>query len=279
MKRNKTMFTTSDKHLVINEIVNRHGQEKPLQNTFQKTLIMTVVIGLLMTNTGVAKAEAADKKKTVSSIAGIPRSTSQDNMKDGRDFLKEMSEAANAVQSYSSTSSMTVFKGGKTISENSKFYFKKPRMIRAEELGPYKKGSVAVLLKNGKIKGHLGGILSKFTGTVDADSGFATTANDYPLVQSDFYSMSKVMLDFANGGKKTLASSSPVTVTGQAKPVYVIEMYTDGTTQQLMKRAYIDPQTLLPVEWFDYKDGKLFAHTNWKDVKVNADLDDSLFSL
>lgn len=246
-----------------------------------KIVISSALLALLFCSMSTPSGDAkpAEKKTVVSSLSGMARPSGTELTRDGLEFLSEMSDAANALKSYSSRSSMTVFKNGKTIQENSNFFFKKPRQIRAEELGPYKKGSVAVLLKNGKVKGHLGGLLSKFSGTVDADSDWVTSANGYPLVDSDFYSMSKVMLNFAKQGKKTLVSDSPSMVTGQPKPVYIIEMYTDASKSELMKRAYIDPQTLLPVEWFDYKDGKLFAHTLWKEVKVNVDIDDSLFNL
>lgn len=242
-------------------------------------LCLSQAYGLAAKTTSTASSPKSTNKKLVSSLSGMTRSAVQDMTNDGAEFLKEMSDAANNLNSYSFVSSMTVFKNGKTIQENSKFYFKKPRSIRAEEMGPYKKGSVAVLLKNGKVKGHLGGLLSKFSGTVDADSDWVQSANGYPLVDSDYFSMSKVMIDFANKGKKSIVTQSPVTVTGQPKPVYVLEMYTDASKQELMKRAYVDPQNLLPVEWFDYKDGKLFAHTLWKDLKLNVDLDDSLFNL
>lgn len=222
---------------------------------------------------------AADNSKAISSLSSLSSSHSQEITRDGADFLKEMAQAADALKSYTFKSHQDVFKGSKTIEENSKFYYKRPRQIRAEEMGPFKKGSVAVLLKNGKVKGHLGGIMSKFVGTVDANSEWVTSANDYPLVDSDFYGMSQVMINFVKQGKKSLVTESPVTVTGQPKPVYVLELYTNASKDELMKRAYIDPQTLLPVEWFDYKDGKLFAHTNWKDVQLNVDLNDSLFDL
>jgi outer membrane lipoprotein-sorting protein len=199
--------------------------------------------------------------------------------KDGADFLKEMASAASSLKTYSFLSHMTVFKDGKEINENSRFYFKQPRQIRAEELGPYKKGSLAVLLKNGKVKGHLGGLLSKITGTVDSDSDWVRSANGYPLVDSDFFGMSQVMLNFVKEGKKSLVTEAPVTVPGQPQQVYVLELYSNAARTELMKRAYIDPQTLLPVEWFDYKNGKLFAHTNWKDVQINNDVSDSLFDI
>ena len=254
---------------------------------FSKTLqAIVATFALSLLNPGLAEStqlptqvpQGADNNKAMS-LSSLTSAHSQEMVRDGADFLKEMSESALALKSYTFLSHQTVFKGGKTIEENSKFYFKRPRQIRAEEQGPFKKGSVAVLLKNGKVKGHLGGLMSKFVATIAPDSEWATSANDYPLADSDFYGMSQVMLKFVKAGKKSVVSETPVTVSGQSKAVYVIELYSNSSKDELMKRAYIDPQTLLPCEWFDYKDGKLFAHTNWKDVQLNVELQDSLFDL
>lgn len=247
-------------------------------NSKLQVFLVTLSLGLL--NPGLAEVTqlpASDARTT--SLSVLTSTHSQEMTKDGAEFLKEMSDAADALKSYTFQSHMVVFKDNKTIDENSKFYFKHPRQIRADELGPFKKGAVAVLLKNGKVKGHLGGLMSKFVGTVDADSDWVTSANGYPLVDSDFFGMAQVMLNFVNQGKKSLVTESPVTVTGQPKPVYVLELYTNSSKNELMKRAYVDPQTLLPVEWFDYKNGKLFAHTVWRDVQLNVELADSLFDL
>ncbi|MBX9686437.1 MAG: hypothetical protein K2X27_07015 [Candidatus Obscuribacterales bacterium] len=242
---------------------------------FRLNRLQAVLIGICLglMNPGLAESTQLPQ---LSSITGAH---SQEMTRDAADFLNEMANAADSLKSYTFQSHMTVFKDNKSIEENSKFYFRKPRQLRAEEMGPFKKGSVAVLLKNGKVKGHLGGLMSKFVGTVDANSDWVTSANGYPLVDSDFYGMSQVMINFVKAGKKSLVTESPVSVTGQPKPVYVLELYSNSAKTELMKRAYIDPQTLLPVEWFDYKDGKLFAHTNWKDVKTNVELADSLFDL
>lgn len=215
----------------------------------------------------------------VSSLASMTRGFSQDSTVDGADFFQSMADAAAGLNSYSVSAEMSVFKDGKTIHEHSNFYFKKPGLIRAEELGPYKKGAVAVVQKDGKMRGHLGGMLSKFSATIDPRSSWAASANDYPLIDSDFYSMSKVMLGFLKSGNKSFVTEHPVIVSGQPKAVYVIELCQNSSGRELMKRAYIDPQTLLPVEWFDYKNGKLFAHTIWKDLRTNINLADSLFEL
>jgi outer membrane lipoprotein-sorting protein len=252
---------------------SRHSFNSKLQALF-------VTLSFSLVNPGLAEGtQLPGDRKVSTTLSALTGTHSQEMTKDGADFLKEMASAASSLKTYSFLSHMTVFKDGKEINENSRFYFKQPRQIRAEELGPYKKGSLAVLLKNGKVKGHLGGLLSKITGTVDSDSDWVRSANGYPLVDSDFFGMSQVMLNFVKEGKKSLVTEAPVTVPGQPQQVYVLELYSNAARTELMKRAYIDPQTLLPVEWFDYKNGKLFAHTNWKDVQINNDVSDSLFDI
>ncbi len=251
------------------------------QHLLKSIQLSVLALSFCVINPGLAESSQLPphRDRASSSLSMITNAHSQEMTRDGADFLKEMATAADGLKSYSFQSHMSVFKGGKTIEENSKFYFKRPRMLRAEELGPFKKGSVAVLLKNGKVKGHLGGLMSKFVGTVAADSDWVTSANGYPLVDSDFYGMSQVMINLVKAGKKSLTTETPVDVDGYSKKLYVLELYSSASKEQLMKRAYIDPQTLLPVEWFDYKDGKLFAHTLWKDVQLNVDISDSLFDL
>ncbi len=239
------------------------------------------ILCLLLTTAGLAESSQIPEapRHNVTSLVSVSQQASQDATEDGMDFLKEMAEAANALHTYSFQSEQIVFKDKKSIQEKVNFFFKKPKLIRAEEVGDYKKGSVAVLLKNGSVRGHLGGLLSKINATLDAHSDWVVGANGYPLVDSDFYSMAQVMVNFVKEGKKSLVTGSAVKVTGQPKPVYVVELYEDNTKKQLLKRAYIDPENLLPLEWFDYKDSKLFAHTVWRNLHLNTELNDSLFQL
>ena len=257
------------------------------RNKHRKTNCLNVqnlfiaALALIFINPGMAKSTQipSGANKILPTTNAMNSNHLPELTKDGTDFLKRMADAANALQSYSFNSHMTVYKGSKTINESSLFYFKKPRKIRAEELGPFKKGSVAILLPNGKVKGHMGGLMSKFVSTVDAGSDWVTSANGYLLGDSDFYGMSQVMLNFARAGKKTFVSETPLTVNGQPRPVFVLEMYTSPSRSEIMKRAYIVPETLLPVEWFDYKNGKLFAHTIWKDLQTGVEISDALFVL
>lgn len=197
---------------------------------------------------------------------------------DGTQFLQDMADAAAAMKSYSFEYDTTVYKGNKTILQRGQFYFKQPRLLRNEMTGPFKHGSVAVLGKEGKVRGHMGGLLSGVTVSLDPYSDQLLGANGYPFADSDFASIARVMKGFLKQGCVSRVSEHPVTVEGQPKKVYVFEFYRGPGNSELYKRTYIDPQTLLPVEWFDYKGGAMFARTIWKNVKLGPVADD-LFQL
>jgi hypothetical protein len=44
------------------------------------------------------------------------------------------------------------------------------------------------------------------------------------------------------------------------------------------KRALVDPTTNIPVEWWDYQNGKLYAHSLWTNFKGNQGLSEKIFS-
>lgn len=218
----------------------------------------------------------ADTKSLISSFSSLSQVSGAGKTVDGAEMIQDMTSAANDLKAYTFTYEMTVFKGKKTIFEKGNFYFQKPRLLRVEEVGEYKKGAVAVIGKDGKIRGHLGGALSPFTVTLSENSDQLLSANGYPMVDSDYSSMCKVIQSFLKQGMKSRVSDRPVAVDGHPEKVYVLEIY-KGT--DLFKRSYVNSQSLLPVEWFDYVDGRLFARTVWKNLRITQNLSDDLFKL
>jgi outer membrane lipoprotein-sorting protein len=222
-------------------------------------------------------AQSAVKSKLLAFTA--PTQVAVERTIEANDFIKDMAEAAGQLKAYSFDYETQVFKGKKVIDQQGSFYFKQPpRMLRVEMTGDYKHGSVAVLGRDGKIRGHLGGAFGAFTITIAPDSDMLLGANGYPLVDSDFASICKVIQGFVAQGCKTRVSDHPVSVEGQSKKVYVLEVTRPSSTE-LYKRAYIDPQSMLPLEWFDYQNNQLFARTIWKDFKIDPGIKDDMFKI
>jgi outer membrane lipoprotein-sorting protein len=228
------------------------------------------------TGPAAAKPQSANKQ-LISSSTPMQRDLSVDRTTDGRDFLKAMNDAANALTNYTFDYETDVYKGGKTIQQEGKFYFKEPRQIRVQMTGAYKRGAEAVLMKDGRVRGHLGGALAPFVITLQPNSDMLLGANGYPLVDSDFLSMAQVMTNFVSKGVSCRVTETPVVVDSQPRKMYVIEFQKNAN--ELFKRAYVDPQNMLPTEWFDYDSGKLFARTTWRNFKNNAGLKDDFFKL
>jgi outer membrane lipoprotein-sorting protein len=247
---------------------------KEKSNLVATSLALLIVAGQFVISP--VQAIASSGKGKILSAMASPSDILVERTVDGTTFLQDMTEAANALKGYTCTYITTVYKGKKTIEQQGQFYFKQPRLMRVEMTGSYKRGAVAVICKDGKIRGHLGGALSPFTMIVSANSDLILGANGYPLTESDFASMASVMNSFVKDGCKVKVTDTSVAVEAQPAKVYVLEFLKSG---QLYKRAYIDPKSLLPVEWFDYQDGKLFAHTTWKNVKEDLNIADAVFQL
>lgn len=218
-----------------------------------------------------------DKDIAVVRIASLSPASS---VKEGSEFMAAMTRAAENLDKYSFRYKMTVYKGSRKINDAGNFWFRKPRMLRVESTGDYKRGAVAVLGEDGKVRGHLGGVLKSFVATVKPDSDWVMSSNGYPMVESDYASIMQNMNKYQQEGRSVQVSAQPLMIDGFASPVYIFEMYTTkSVASRIYKRVYVDAKSKLPVEWFDYKNGKLFAHTVWTDFKKDIALDDSLFKL
>jgi outer membrane lipoprotein-sorting protein len=236
--------------------------------------IAILIPGILVQ--GVEAKMIADSKM-IGSFAPASTSMTQ-RMVDGNDFLRDMTEATDSLKDYSFDYDTTVYKGNKTIDQKGQFWYKQqPKQLKCVMTGSFKKGAVAVLTKEGKVRGHLGGTLGAFVMTLSPDSDMLQGANGYPLLDSDFSSMCRVMQGFLKQGCNSKVSEHPAAVEGQQSKVYILEFYRGGS--ELYKRTYVDPQSLLPLEWFDYKDGRLFARTVWKNFKNDLHLSDDTFKI
>lgn len=245
-----------------------------------KTLLTAQIAMLSLTLTGSIAWAGSSSPLTFGStknaaLVVTPRAD-KTNMKDGQPLTEKMIKAADSYNDYTFEFEMTAYKGGTTV-ERGKFYFKKPRLIRLEEHGPLRKGSVAILTASGKVKGHAGGGLSFFVVDLSPNSSLLRSANGYPMVDSDLFSLAKALKKFVDEGKVALQAENQTTL-ANGNRVEMLEVYmkNDGP---IYKRVAVDADTLLPVEWWDYEQGNLVSHSTWHNFAGNIGLTDATFTI
>ena len=248
----------------------------------------TIAIAVLMASSvvfdvslTVASAQSKSKSgKKVSMLNDAPANNGSEKesneMVDGKAFVQDMLEAADRYNDYSFNYTMKVFKKNKPLVEQGVFTYKKPGLIRLEETGSYKKGAVAVLGADGKVRAHLGGALKFFVAELPPDSNMLRSANGHPMVQSDFKSLAKALKEFAGQGVTVKVSKSPTTLDGKSEPVHVVELHKD----KLWKKVHVSAKSKLPVEWWDYNDnGTLWSYATWNSVKANQGISENFFTV
>lgn len=199
---------------------------------------------------------------------------------DAHSFIEHMVTSADSLDSYSFSYQMSAFKDGKSVVEKGDFYFKKPRLMRLEVTEGKRKGSVAVLESNGKVRGKapgLGFLTSMIS--LSPDSSYLKSVNGYPMCDSDYFSLARALKEFLQKGCTAKMTKHVVAESTGHQPSHLIEVYTDKSATQLFKRVFVDADSYLPVEWYDYEDGKLSSQSSWRNFQSNKSLPATLFSL
>ena len=208
-----------------------------------------------------------------------PGTVINDSVQDGSQLIDQMLSAALNLSAYSANYRMKVYKGKQTLNEEGRVYFRKPKLLRLEVIQGSRKGALAILAKDGKIHGHLGGLLRVFSGTVSADSGLAKTINDYPMADTDFYSLAAYLKNMLKQGDLSLKTIDVKQTNKINSLTYILDMYSAAkpTKLLLLKRIYVNPKTYLPMFWEDYIDGKIWSESSWQNVNTNLSLPDNFF--
>jgi outer membrane lipoprotein-sorting protein len=243
---------------------------------FQSILLsFGITCSIALTSSQAQAMDAASKKDQVEIVQNV---VMRDHVRDGASFISQMIAAAGALNNYSSQYKMTV--PSRRVIENGIMYFRKPRLLRVEVKSGPKKGSVAVLCQDGKVRGRMGGALSLFTGSLSANSSMLRAVNGFPMVGTDFLSLAQYLKDkMLDKGDKSLVTVAPKQTVNTSNPAYILDMFRGVPGQErLIKRVYVDPKTTLPVYWEDYEDGKLWSQSSWSDLRVNQDFPNKLFT-
>jgi outer membrane lipoprotein-sorting protein len=248
-------------------------------NTFKTMAMRLLSLAIAICISTLMQATSAATSKDAVQIENFTeRGPIVEGMTDGRHVIEEMCKHAEELKDYSLSFEMTVFRQSSVVNECGNLYFKKPRLLRVEETGQYKAGSVVVIGKDGKAHGHEGGLAKFITVTLDPKDKSLQASNGDALTDSDFASLSVQLKTLLYKGMKSRANSEPLTMNGIGKPTYVLELYSPEHPQLVAKRIFVDPNTYLPLRWDDY-DYKSPCASVWKNVRTNIGLSDNLFSL
>lgn len=245
----------------------------------QRLSVSLLVLAVASTSIVSAWSLSAEKRPKQPPSSAAPAAVSTTNYKDGQQVISKMCTVASALDNYSSAYAMAVYKSRKPDRETGVFAFKKPKLMRVEVRTGPKKGAMAILAKDGKVHGHLGGAFKFFKGAVSPDSSFVKALNGFPMVGTDFCSLADYLQNMLKQGNFSRVSKEPTQTSKTSTPTYLLEMYANKSgSEQLLKRIYVDPKTWLPVYWEDYTDGKLWSESSWQDLKLNVDFPSDYFS-
>lgn len=242
------------------------------KNKFLKTTLAMIVIQTVMGATAQSFAMPA--------FSGSKISIDSKGVEAGDSLIRKMHSKSSNLKSYYFNYKMIVFKKNRKTLEKGTFYYKKPGLIRLEEKGPYKKGAVCVLGKSGKVKAHLGGTLKFFVVELSSSSHLLKSANGHPMVESDIKSLTNYLVSYLKEGMHITKTVNPVRVSGIKEKVFILDIRKDKSTKHPWKQIAVNPNTYLPVAWWDYKqNGDIHSHNTWVRFVKNKQLPDELFTI
>ena len=189
-----------------------------------------------------------------------------------RVFLNNLEDAIYKMDTYSSTMISRNSKGNKREYKVTKFYFKKPNLIRTEVIDGDKKGSVVVLNKEGKIRGRNSMGLRK---TLKPADSRLKNIHGATFIEAGFIDMIGRLKDHI------LERGCParvVEVKYMDRPAYrLIIEHDDDDDPVTLEEAWYDKDTYFIMKKMKYIDENKVSDITWEDRKINIPLDDSLF--
>lgn len=249
-----------------------------LSQVSKDSKMFIVAVATIFASVASPMTSEAKGKNLLGSAGGLGKIVMQSNVQtDNGAIVDRWAKAAQTLEDYTFNFQMEVFKdNGDKIVDKGTLWFKKPRLLRIEETGGPKSGSVAVLTKDGTVKAHMGGAMKFLTVSLSPDSNYLKSANGWPMVKSDFISLADAVKGYIKDGCVSKTSDGPVNIEGIGK-VYDWSLYKPNGV--IYKRALFDPDNMQPVQWWDYVDGKVYAHSVWTGFRSNIGLSDKTFTI
>lgn len=193
------------------------------------------------------------------------------------DILIKMKERFEQIETYQCLFEAFTAKGEKTKVVISRYFFKKPKMVRMEILKGKHKGTV-LLYKPHKVRLKLGkGILSLFSFTLEPEDKRLIDLRGHGLHQSDwgwYIDQHIPLLELTDS-----TFSGEETVDGRNTLVYMLSSKDPEKTKFITKETlWVDKEEFIPVKYVQYdSEGIIIQSSRHRDIEINIDLKDDLF--
>jgi hypothetical protein len=156
-----------------------------------------------------------------------------------------------------------------------RFWFKQPRLLRANITRGKRKGSVVAVDRAGTIRGHKGGILKGIVRKMNDDDHRLMTIRGASVMGLDWGSFFK---RFHAGERRPGAKTTLVPRAGAAAPYQVQLSYPDSGSR--VREVYsFDPTQWVIVEGAVYENEVRVEHVVFRDIKVDTGVADTWFKL
>ena len=178
-----------------------------------------------------------------------------------------LEERFSQIQTYECNMNIEVY-DKKTKRQNQKFIFKKPGMIYCEQLGPYRKGTVVIVDKEGQIRIGKGKfvlpmvsllqgsrLLKGITGETLFESTWGYIIGQMKLISKDvdLYEMREELMN--------------------NREVYVARF----KIKEKEYVFYIEKELMVIVKLERYINNRIDNIILWKNIKINSEIEDSFF--
>jgi len=178
-----------------------------------------------------------------------------------------LEERFSRIQTYECNMNIEVY-NKKTRHQNQKFIFKKPGMIYCEQLGPYRKGIVVIVDKEGQIKIGMGKFVPPIIG-LPRDSGLLKGITGETLFEATW--------GYIIGQMKLISKDVDLYEMEEGlmndREVYVARF----KIKEKEYVFYIEKELMVIVKLQRYINNRIANMIFWKDIRINPEIEDSFF--
>lgn len=199
------------------------------------------------------------------------------NWNSANQFIEKVYQQASRFDDYVFESNMKAKVKNKVSKNGGKFYYKKNRRLRIEVKSKGRNnGAVVVKKRDGTIRGAGGGMLKFIKMTLQPNSRMLILPNGYNVTQTDFKSLIQKLKAKIKTGSVAKVTTEGIYCYKWSGKVRVIDV---RKNKILTDRILVSSKYSIPIEWDNYKNGKLISVSLFKNFRKNVGLADSLFKL